>query len=132
MTHEAVHSDRLSRPVGVFEQGVRVPAGGHLIFASGMTSRARDGSVVGKGDARAQTRKILENLQALLAEAGATLDDVFKVTVYVKDMNDFKAIHDVRREFFMGRLPASTMVEVNRFVDDDMLVEIEAIAHVPG
>jgi hypothetical protein len=68
-----------------------------------------------------------------LASAGATLDDVAKVTVYITDIDDFDAIHEVRREFFMNTLPASTMVEVSKLVHDDMLIEIEAVPKLnPG
>ncbi len=63
-----------------------------------------------------------------MASAGATLDDVAKVTVYITDMDDFDAIHEVRRECFVNTRPASTMVEVSKLVHDDMLIEIEAVA----
>ena len=68
-------------------------------------------------------------MAAVLAESGATMDDVTKVTVFVTDLKrDFAAIHQVRGEFFKGEYPASTMVEVSSLVHEDMLVEIEAIA----
>ena len=86
----------------------------------------------GRGDIRAQTRKTLENLQAVLAEAGATMDDVVKVTVFVTNLSEhFAAIHEIRAEFFASDYPASTLVEVSRLVDPEMLIEIEAIAVTP-
>ncbi len=130
MAHEILHSDELSDPVGVFVQATRVRAEGDVIYVSGLTSRNRDGSVHGAGDVRAQTRRILENLQKILATADAGLDDVVRVTVYITDMGDFDAIHEVRRQFFAGTRPASTMVEVSRLVEPEMLIEIEAIAYV--
>ena len=67
----------------------------------------------------------------MLAEAGATLDDVVKVTVFVTSLAEhFSAIHEIRAEFFTSDYPASTLVEVSRLVDPDMLIEIEAIAVV--
>ena len=129
MAHEVLHSDELSEPVGVFVQATRVEASGHVIYVSGLTSRNRDGSVHAPGDARAQTQRILENLQKILQRANATLDDVCKVTVYITDMNDFAAIHEVRHAFFKDARPASTMVEVSRLVDPAMVIEIEAVAH---
>jgi len=132
MPKQIVHSDKLSKPIGVFSQAVKVPAKGHLIFVSGLTARDPSGHVVGRGDIRAQTRRTLENLRAVLAEAGATLEDVAKVTVFIRHMErDFKPIHEVRAEFFPKNPPASTMVEVSRLVEPDHLIEIEAIAVIP-
>ena len=79
---------------------------------------------------REQTRYVLENLKTLLAQGGATLDDVVRVVVYIRDMADFRAIHEVRARYFTKDPPASTMVEVSRLVNDDMLIEIEATAVV--
>ncbi len=82
-------------------------------------------------DIKGQTRQVLENMKALLDEAGATFEDVVKITVYIRDMNDFSQIHEVRREYFRADPPASTMVEVSRLVHTDLLIEIEAIALLP-
>ena len=130
MAKQVLRSGKLSPPVGVFSQAIKVPAHGHLIYVSGLTSRAPDGSTHAPGDVREQTRYILENLKTILAEGGATLDDVVRVVVYIRDMGDFKAIHEVRARYFTGDPPASTMVEVSRLVNDDMLIEIEATAVV--
>ncbi|MBT3552522.1 MAG: RidA family protein [Rhodospirillaceae bacterium] len=129
MAHEILHCDELSDPVGVFVQATRVPAGSDVIQVSGLTSRAADGSTFAPNDIKAQTRHILENLKKILAEADATLEDVAKVTVYITNMDDFDAIHEIRREYFTKTRPASTMVEVSKLVNDDMLIEIEAIAY---
>lgn len=132
MGKQIISSEKLSRPVGVFSQAVKVSAAGHLVYVSGLTARDPAGGVVGRGDVKAQTRKILENLRTILAEAGATLDHVVKVTVYIRDMErDFRAIHEVRAEFFKKDPPASTMVEVSRLVEPDHLIEIEAVAVAP-
>ncbi|HLH23629.1 MAG TPA: RidA family protein [Chloroflexota bacterium] len=130
MAKEVLRSDKLAAPVGVFSQAVKVPARGHFIYVSGLTSRAPDGTTHAPGDVREQTRRILENLKLILAEGGATLDDVVRVVVYIRDMADFKAIHEVRAQYFTHDPPASTMVEVSRLVNDDMLIEIEATALV--
>ena len=94
---------------------------------SGLTARTAQG-IVGRGDVGAQTRQVLESLKAILAEAGASLEDVVKVTVFIRNMADFKAIHEVRAQYFPKDPPASTMVEVSRLVDEDLLIEIEATA----
>jgi len=130
MAHDILHADELSAPAGVFVQATRVEASGHFIYVSGLTSRNLDGSVFGVGDIRAQTGHILDNLKIILAQGGASLDDVVRVVVYITDMDDFAAIHEIRAKYFAGQRPASTMVEVSRLVHRDMKIEIEATAHV--
>jgi 2-iminobutanoate/2-iminopropanoate deaminase len=130
MAHEVLHSDELGPPVGVFVQARRVEAKGHVIYVSGLTARGMDNDIVGKGDIRVQTRQVMENMKKVLAEGGATFDDVVKVTVFIRDMNHFKEIHEVRAQYFVNTRPASTMVEVSRMVHPDCLIEIEAIACV--
>ncbi len=125
-----VQPDTTSKPFGVWTPAVVVEPG-RLMFVSGITSRDSDGEVFGVGDIRAQTRQVLENLRATLRAAGGDLADVVSVTVHIKDMNDFDAIHEVRREFFPQSPPSSTMVEVSRMVDERSLIEITAIAVLP-
>lgn len=128
MSKTILQSDAVAVPRGIMSQGVAVPAG-RMIFASGQVARDVDGQLVGAGDIRAQTRKTLQNLQAVLSEAGATMDDVVKVTVFVTNLSEhFAAIHEIRAEFFAAPYPASTLVEVSQLVDPEMLIEIEAIA----
>ncbi|HWP01884.1 MAG TPA: RidA family protein [Gemmatimonadaceae bacterium] len=130
MGKQILRSSKLNPPIGVFSQATMAMLPGRIIWVSGLTARDASGAVVGVGDVRAQTRQILENLKAILAEGGATLDDVVKVTVFVRNMDDFQAIHEVRREYFPKDPPASTMVEVSRLVEDSLLIEIEATAVV--
>jgi reactive intermediate/imine deaminase len=123
-------SSDVATPAGIMSQGVAVPSG-RMVFVSGQVARGVDGQLVGRGDIQAQTRKVLENIRSVLAEAGATMDDVTKVTVFVTNLAEhFSAIHEVRAEFFSSDYPASTLVEISRLVDPDMLIEIEAIAVV--
>lgn len=116
--------------------GIYTPAwkisGGELVLCSGLVGVGPDGELVGKGDAGAQTRQALENLKVVLAEAGATLDDVVTLRVFSTDMNNRQAINGVRREFFREPFPASTHVEITRLVGEDWLVEIEAMAVLPS
>ena len=86
------------------------------------------GDVVGEGDAKAQTEKVLENVSLVLQEAGGTLDDVVKVTVFITDMAMYDEVHEVRRRFFGEPYPASSMVEVSALIDPQLLVEVEAVA----
>lgn len=132
MAREILRSSELAAPVGVYSPAVKVPAAGHFIYVSGLTARQPDGKTHAPGDISAQTRYILENLQTILATGGATLADIVRVVVYIRNMQDFKAIHAVRAEFFPKDPPASTMVEVSRLVDPDLLIEIEATAWIAG
>jgi 2-iminobutanoate/2-iminopropanoate deaminase len=131
MEKTLLHSAKLAKPAGIFSSGVKVPAG-QLIFVSGQVARNAIGETVGKGDIRAQTRQALENVKAVLEAAGATMDDIVKVTVFVTDVSHLKAIHEVRAEYFRRDYPASTLVEVKSLVSPDLMIEIEAIAVTPA
>ena len=87
-----------------------------------------EGEVVGKGDAAAQTRQVMENMKAMCEAGGATLSDVVKVTVFVTNIKDLPAVMKVREDYFAPDFPSATAVEVNAMVHPDWLVEIEAIA----
>jgi reactive intermediate/imine deaminase len=115
-----------------FSNGVRI-GGGELLFISGQLAYDDARNLVGKGDMKSQTRQVLRNIKKVLDWAGATPADIVKVTVFVKDISKFREIHDARLEFFHpDHLPASTMVEVSKFVHPDALIEIEAIAVLPA
>jgi reactive intermediate/imine deaminase len=101
---------------------------GNMVFVSGQVSKNPKGEVVGKGDIRAQTRQCIENLKHVLEAGGATLDNVVKVTIYVTDMENLRAIHEVRAEYFKEKYPASTLVEVSGLATQGCMIEIEAIA----
>ncbi len=131
MTRHVIHNKTLSAPSGHFSQGIAVDGPGRLLFVSGMTARQPDGSVIGVGDIQAQTRQVCENLRGVLQAAGATLDDVARVDVFVRNIEHFDQIHAVRRTFFTASPPASTMLEVSKMVHPDMLIEINAIAFAP-
>jgi 2-iminobutanoate/2-iminopropanoate deaminase len=120
-------SDRLPRAFG-FWSPVVVADPGKLVFISGMVSRDAAGEVVGVGDYEAQSRQVYENLKAAVEAAGGTLADIAALTVFVRDVGAFKTITRVRREYFPAPPPASTMVEVSRFIDERCLLEINAIA----
>ena len=96
------------------------------------TPRARspDGEIIGPGDVAAQTRAVFDNLRAVLAEAGATMDDVVKILVFLIDMKDFQVFSKIRAEAFPNKVPASSVVGAPAFAHSDLLIEIEAIAVV--
>ena len=126
MPKKEIVSAALAVPNGHFAQAT-VAAPGRLVFISGMTARNAEGDVTGVGDVTAQTHQVCQNLKAAIEAAGGTLDDIARVDVYVRDIADFDAIHAVRRQYFTGLAPASTMVEVSGFVNKEYLIEINAI-----
>jgi 2-iminobutanoate/2-iminopropanoate deaminase len=104
---------------------------GRLLFVSGLTAHDAAGEPVGMDDAAAQARAILQAIGELCEQAGGSLRDVVKLTVYLCDAADAAAVGAVRREFFPDPpLPTSTVVEVSRLLSPHRLVEIEAVALV--
>lgn len=106
--------------------------GARTIYVSGQVAMDKEGKIVGKGDLRAQTKQVFENLKVCLEAAGASFADVVKITTYVKG---FKAdqrlpITEIRNQYLVKPLPASTLVGVETLVLDDLLIEVEAIAVV--
>jgi enamine deaminase RidA (YjgF/YER057c/UK114 family) len=109
-------------------------ASGKMVFISGQVAFNVNGELVGKGDLRAQTRQVYENLKNALAAAGATTADVVKLNTYVVDFKpaDLAAIREVRGQYFPNpeRMPASTLVGVHALAFEGLLIEVEAIAMV--
>ena len=128
MPKKQITSAKLRKPNGHFSQATMIEARGRLVFISGMTARRADGSIAGIGNVEEQTRQVCENLKAAVEEAGGTLDDICRVDVYVRNMEHFETIHKVRREYFTGIAPASTMVEITKMTSPEYLIEINAIA----
>jgi 2-iminobutanoate/2-iminopropanoate deaminase len=129
MRKKEIRSSKLAAPSGHFAQAIEIEAKGRLVFVSGMVAKGADGKVVGIGDIEAQTRQVCENVKAAVEAAGGTMDDICRVDVYVRNMEQFERIHKVRREYFKSAPPpASTMVEVSKFTSPDYLIEMNAIA----
>jgi 2-iminobutanoate/2-iminopropanoate deaminase len=112
---------------GHYSSGWEV-SGGKLIFVSGQIPWDSEGRTVAKGDIAGQTRQVFENIRIVLAEADASLDDVIKITIFLRDIRYRDVINQIRSEVFKPPYPASTQVAVAALVDPDWLVEIEAIA----
>ena len=98
------------------------------IWVSGMVAFDPEGRIVGEGDMRVQADQVFANVAAVLAEAGATLNDVVKITAWLTDMDQYSGYNDARAAAFTERLPASATVHSPQLVRPGLLVEVEAVA----
>ncbi|KAB7731467.1 RidA family protein [Rudanella paleaurantiibacter] len=120
MSKEIVYTDQAPAPIGPYSQAVQ--AGGFL-FVSGQIAA----DLAPAGDIQAETRKVMENIGAILKTAGKDYSHVVKATIFVKDLNNFGLINEVYGSFFTGEYPARETVEVAR-LPKDVNVEISVIA----
>jgi len=118
-----------AKPVANYKMGTRME-GGRLLYISGQVAWDASGSIVGKGDARAQARQTFQNLRGVLQAAGGDLKDLMKMTTYITKIEDRPAVAEVRSEVFKGELPASTLIVVKSLFHPDFLIEIEGVAAI--
>ncbi len=125
--------DTVAAPMGTYSQAVRVETGDAVwIHVSGQIAIDREGSLVGPGDIRAQTRQVFENLKAILEANGATFADAVKIGTYLTTLDDLTGMREVRSEYLTSEPPASTAVQVVALVVPDALIEIDLVAVVPA
>jgi enamine deaminase RidA (YjgF/YER057c/UK114 family) len=110
-----------------YSRAVRV---GKAIHVSGTAASDEEGQIHGRGDVYAQTAFALSRIESALDDLGASIEQVVRTRVYVTDMDSWKQVAQAHAEFFAEIKPASTLVEVSRLIDPELLVEIEAMAIV--
>ena len=121
---ETINTKNAPAAIGPYSQAVKVD---NLLFISGQLPMDPNTMSIVPGTIKDQTARSIENLKAILEEAGLTLNNVAKTTVFIKDMNDFADINEVYASYFTENKPARACVEVAR-LPKDVGVEIEAIA----
>ena len=121
---EIISTPNAPAAIGPYSQAVRA---GSLLFVSGQIPLDPASGQLVENTIQAQTARSLENLKAILTQAGGTLDNVVKTTVFLKDMEDFVEMNRVYKTYFPENCPARSAVQVAR-LPKDVLVEIEAIA----
>lgn len=120
----------LPQPNG-YSHAATIGPGHRLVWTSGQVPIAADGTPAPAGDWEAQTRQAMRNVGSALAAAGATWDDVFKLTIYVVDTSALATVRAVRDEFVnVERPPTSSLVQVAGLFRPDLLIEVEAVAAI--
>jgi enamine deaminase RidA (YjgF/YER057c/UK114 family) len=125
-----INPPALPRPVG-FNHGILV-SGGNLLFLAGQTASDAAGTIIARGDLVAQYEQVLSNLKDVVESAGGTMQNIVKLTIFVRDRDDYlahlKPLGAVHRSYFGAYYPAAALFEISRFYQDEALIEIEGIA----
>lgn len=125
MERQHISTDAPWAAIVGYSRAVRV---GPFVHVSGTAAAGADGIIVSQGDVYGQTLQALHIIEAALSEAGAALSDVVRTRIYVADIDQWQQVGKAHGEFFAAVKPATTMVEVQRFIDPAILVEIEVDA----
>ena len=130
MSKEIVYTKNAPEPIGPYSQALKINAGSiKLVYTSGQVGINPQTGNLAEGGIKEQTRQVLENVKAVLTEAGTKLDNVIKTTVFLKDMDQFNVMNEEYTKFFDEFKPARSTVEAAR-LPKDALVEIEVIAFI--
>lgn len=119
-----IQTDLAPQAIGPYSQAVQI---GSFVYTSGQIPLTKEGTLV-EGGMKEQATQVLENLKAVLQEAGCSFSDVIKTTVFIKDMNEFAELNETYAAYFGEAKPARSTVEVAR-LPKDVKVEIECIAY---
>lgn len=126
MDRQVVHSDKAPKALGPYSQGIR---SGDFVFCAGQGGFDPASGRLVEGGIEAETRRVMQNLSAVLEQAGTSIQNVVKTTVFLTDLDEFKAMNAIYAEFFPSNPPARSTVQVAR-LPGGARVEIEAIAIV--
>ena len=121
---QPIVTDKGPKPVGPYSQAI---VDGDFIFVSGQGSINPETGSLELGDVRAETKRVFENLRAILEAAGSSLAHVLKCNVYLRDINDFAAMNETYQTFFSAPFPARTTIQAGA-LPGGIAVEIECIA----
>lgn len=124
MEKAVIATEKAPAAIGPYSQAIRM---GNMVFLSGQIPLHPATGEMVKGDIKAQTRQVLENVKCILEAAGSSLDQVAKTTIFMKDLNDYAAVNAVYQEFFPNKPPARAAIQAAR-LPRDAGVEIETIA----
>jgi 2-iminobutanoate/2-iminopropanoate deaminase len=127
MATRVIQPTGLADPRPRYSQGI-LAEGGKVLFIAGQTASDASGNVVGKGDIKAQTRQVFENLKAVLEAAGGSLDNIVMTTTYITDRKNREGYNEVRRGMYKKDPPTSTLVIISGLAHEDYLIEINGIA----
>ena len=127
MATKTIQPASLNDPRPRYSQGIQA-AGGRLLFIAGQTASDKNGNVVGKGDIKAQTRQVFDNIKAVLEAAGGSLDNLVMTTTYITDRSYREGYNEVRRGLYKKDPPTSTLLIVSGLANEDYMIEIAGIA----
>jgi 2-iminobutanoate/2-iminopropanoate deaminase len=127
MVRNVVQPPSLPDPRPRYSQGI-LTEGGRLLFIAGQTATGKDGQVVGKGDIVRQTEQVFENLAAVLAAGGGSIENLVMTTTYLTDISYREGYNTVRLRYYKDQSPASTLVVVKALGKEEYLIEIDGIA----
>lgn len=121
---QVIYTEKAPKPIGPYSQAIKYE---NLIFISGQIAIDPSTNEFVNADVSTQTKIIMENIKAILEEAGLNLNHVIKTTIYLKNLEDFQVVNEIYGQYFKDHKPARSTVEVSR-LPKDALVEIEVIA----
>lgn len=127
---DAINPSNVWSPFGAFSMAV-IQGPGQIVHLKGQVALDQSGQIIGVGDMRAQVRKVLQNIQTVLASMGGQMSDVVSLVHYSTSIEQFMQTGDIRKEFFCEPFPVTTTVEVARLYNPDLLIEITAVAEIP-
>ena len=126
--HQPIHSNEAPNAIGPYSQAVRV---GDTVYLSGQIPLDPQTMELVEGDIRARARRVFDNLTAVMQEAGGSLSDIVKLTIYLVDLEQFGQVNEVMAEYFDAPFPSRATVAVAA-LPKGAPIEVEAVAHLAG